>query len=89
VGRRLKRNYGFIILLAAWITKIHLHSPQKIDSLRAFYEALAVNQVPGWLVAFALAITFASVLGIILHISRHSVGEISEFGRTSRNQWIG
>ncbi len=90
IGRRLKRNYGFIIIIiiAAWITKIYLHSPQKIDSPRAFYEALAVGQVPSWLVAFALFGTFASVVGIIIYISQRSIGEISEFGKASRNQWI-
>ncbi len=90
IGRRLKRNYGFItiIILAAWITKIQLHSPQKIDSLSAFYDAPAIGQVPSWLVALALLGTFASVVGIIAYISRRASGEISEFGRTRRNQWI-
>lgn len=85
IGRRFKRNYGFIIIIiAAWITKIYLHSVQKIDSPRAFYDALAIGQVPSWLVAFALFGTFISVLGIIAYISQRSTGEISEFGKTSR-----
>ncbi len=90
IGRRLKRNYGFItiIIIAAWITKIYLHSPQKIDSPRDFYDALAIGQVPSWLVALALLGTFAGVVSIIIYISQRSTGEISEFGKTSRNQWI-
>src|SRR3954464_676408 len=55
VGRRLKRNYGFIflIILGAWITKIFLHARphpddpnSRIDSFAAFYKALRVGQIP-------------------------------------------
>jgi uncharacterized membrane protein len=97
VGRRLKRNYGFIflIILGAWITKIFLHAkpdPENpsshIHSLATFYQALEVSRsIPSWLVAGMLGGTFAVVIGVIFYINRHSSGEVSEFG-TRRSLWL-
>ena len=96
VGRRLKRNYGFIflIILGAWITKIFLHArpdPQDpnshINSIGAFYAALRVGpSIPSWLVAFLLIATFSFVIGTLIYIGRKSSGEISEFG-AHRSLW--
>ena len=96
VGRRLKRNYGFIflIILGAWITKIFLHAhphPEdansRIDSFAAFYAALSVGpSIPSWLVAFLLLSTFSFVIGTLIYIGRKGSGEISEFG-AHRSLW--
>lgn len=90
LGRRLKRNYGFIfvIILVAWITKIFLHEApgNPITDFRSFYLALKIGALPSWVVALMFISTFASVMGIIFYISRKTSGEISEFG-THRSLW--
>ncbi len=89
VGRRLKRNYGFIfvIILMAWITKIFLDAKSPIDSPAAFYRALQVSKaIPSWLVAGLFIGTFLSVVGIIVYIGKRSTGEVSEFG-AHRSLW--
>lgn len=94
VGRRLKRNYGFIfhIILVAWITKIFLHAEPEIDTLwgagpRSFYAALHVgSSIPSWLVLVLFLATFVSVVAMSVYISRKSSGEISEFG-AHRSLW--
>ncbi len=89
VGRRLKRNYGFIflIILTAWVTKIYLHATEPITDLASFYNALRVGtSIPSWLVASVFVGTFVSIIAIIFYISSKSSGEISEFG-THRSLW--
>ncbi len=89
VGRRLKRNYGFIfiIILSAWITKIFLHAKPPITDFASFYSALQVGtSIPSWLVAFVFVGTFVSVIGITIYIGRKTSGEISEFG-AHRTMW--
>ena len=89
VGRRLKRNYAFIflIVMVAWITKIFLHAEPHITSFGSFYAALAVKpSIPSWFVAVVFTATFASIVGIVIHITRKSTGEISEFG-SRRSLW--
>ncbi len=89
IGRRLKRNYAFIflIVMVAWITKIFLHADPHITSFRSFYDALGVKpSIPSWFVAVIFAVTFFSVVGIVIYIARKSTGEISEFG-THRTGW--
>ncbi len=89
VGRRLKRNYGFIfiIILSAWVTKIFLHANPPITNFPTFYAALQVGtSIPSWLVATVFVTTFVAVIGIIAYISTKSAGEISEFG-THRSLW--
>src|SRR3954462_9232796 len=70
VGRRLRRNYVFIVILimAAWITKIFLHSPIEMDSPMAFYRAMGVGQIPAWFVAFVFLGTLASVIAITIYV---------------------
>lgn len=88
VGRRLKRNYVFIfmIILAAWVTKIFLHSKETINSWSRFYNALEVGpSIPSWLVATVFFGTFLSVLAITIYFSIRSSSEFSDFG--PRKQW--
>ena len=94
IGRRLKRNYGFvvIIILAAWITKIFIHPPpdiQKINSIRSFYDALSIGGFSSWFVAAVMLGTFVSVISITLYIAKNSTGEITEVGKSSRTNWMG
>ena len=95
VGRRLKRNYGFIfmIILVAWTTKIFLHADKPITALvgnpkngMSFYQALAVAHIQSWLVAALFVGTLASVVGISIYIAKKSAAEISEFG-SHRSLW--
>ena len=94
IGRRLKRNYAFIalIILSAWITKIFIHPPPdvlKINSLGSFYDALSIGGFSSWFVAAVMMGTFISVIGVTLYITKHSAGEITEIGKSSRSNWMG
>ncbi|MBR89921.1 MAG: integral membrane-like protein [Verrucomicrobiales bacterium] len=90
IGRRLKRNYAFIItiVLTAWITKILIHG-DTINSLGTFYKALQVGAIPSWFVAMVMSSTFLCVAGITWYIARNSTGEITEVGKSSRTNWLG
>jgi uncharacterized membrane protein len=88
-GRRLKRNYAFIfiIILVAWLTKIFLHADPAITSMESFYAAMHIGKsIPSWFVASLFVITVIAVSGIVVYISRHSSGEIGEFG-AHRSLW--
>jgi len=89
IGQRLKRNYVFIflIILVAWLAKIFLHAPHPIDSWTALYRALAVGEIPSWLVAAVMAGTFLGVVAFSLLMARAGVGEFSDFGADSRSRW--
>ena len=94
IGRRLKRNYAFIafIILSAWITKIFIHPPPnvlKIDSMKSFYEALSIGGFSSWFVAAVMMGAFISVIGVTLYVTKHSTGEITEIGKSSRSNWMG
>ena len=94
IGRRLKRNYAFIafIILSAWITKIFIHPPPnvlKINSMKSFYDALSIGGFSSWFVAAVMMGTFISVIGVTLYITKHSAGEITEIGKSSRSNWMG
>jgi uncharacterized membrane protein len=89
VAQRLKRNYAFIflIILIAWLAKIYMHSPYRIDSMKALYDALAVGQIPSWLIATLLLGTFGLVIGVSLYATRCVPTEISDFGAEDRKRW--
>lgn len=88
IGRRLKRNYIFIFILimVAWVTKIFLHAPMAMDNFGSFYRALRIGHIPAWLIASVFLATLASVIGITVYVSKHTTGEIAEFG-THRSLW--
>ncbi len=88
LGRRLKRNYFFIylVILAAWIVKILMHSYVRIDSLGAFYRALAVKGLPSWAVVVLFVITYGPLAALTIWTARRSQGEISDFG-ARRSDW--
>jgi len=89
IGQRLRRNYAFIfmIILIAWLAKIFMHTPFKVNSLKALYDALAVGQIPSWLVAAVMLGTFVAVIGVSYYISRNVPSEISDFGAEGRKRW--
>jgi uncharacterized membrane protein len=89
VGWRLKRNYIFIylVILMAWLAKVFIHAPAPIDSPGGFYRALAVGEIPGWLVAVVMVGTFVVTLSLVAFVARKFTGEIHEFGTTARSQW--
>jgi uncharacterized membrane protein len=93
IGRRLKRNYAFItiIILTAWVTKIFIHPPagiNKITNFETLYNGLAIGGLASWFVAMVMVGTFLSVIGITLYIAKHSSGEITEVGKSSRTNWM-
>ena len=90
IGRRLKRNYAFIIsiVLTAWITKILIHG-DAITSMKTFYSAISVGAIPSWFVALVMTGTFVAATSITVYIARNSSGEITEIGKSSRTNWLG
>jgi uncharacterized membrane protein len=88
VGRRVKRNYGFLyaIMLAAWMTKIFLHTAEPIRSAGDLYRSLAVGNFPSWLVAAVIAVTFVVTTGMLIFATRRTTGEFREF-TPNRAQW--
>lgn len=88
VGRRLKRNYIFIymVILAAWISKLFMHAKEPITSSKGFYHALAVTGFPSWAVACLFVLTYGTVIGIAAFVARSTSGEVSEFG-AHRSAW--
>lgn len=88
LGRRLKRNYIFIfaLIFVAWTVKIFMHASPPITSASSFYAALAVGHLPSWLTAVVFFGTIFVVSGIVIYVSRHTHGEISDFG-SNRSLW--
>jgi len=89
VGRRLKRNYVFIfaIIMVAWTMKILVNAKTPIHSFGAFYDALAVQELPSWL-AFAVYLgTIVSITGLTFFFARTSSEEVSEFGVGNSSLW--
>ena len=89
LGRRLRRNYGFIFLIVcvAWVTKIFLHAEPPVTSWATLYEALHVGtSIPSWLIAAIFAGTLLSVAGITIYVGRQSSGEVGDFG-AHRSLW--
>jgi uncharacterized membrane protein len=89
VGRRLKRNYVFIfaIIIVAWLTKVFMHASPPIRSWTSFYNAMAVGELPGWLVGGVLAITVFSSVLLCWYAAVHSEGEISDLRGRQRELW--
>ncbi len=89
VGRRLKRNYVFIfaIIMVAWTMKIFIHAQTPIHSFYAFYQALAVHELPAWLACFVFFGTIISITGLTLYVARTSSEEVSEFGSGNSSLW--
>jgi uncharacterized membrane protein len=89
VGRRLKRNYAFIfaIIIVAWILKIFVHAQEPIDSIGAFYRALAVQSLPSWIACVIFFGTILTVIVLVIYVSRISSEEVGEFSGTRSTLW--
>jgi uncharacterized membrane protein len=89
VGRRLKRNYVFIfaIIIVAWMTKVFMHANPPITSWTSFYDALAVGELPGWLVGAVLLVTVLSSAFLCWYAASRSDGEITDLRGSHREQW--
>ena len=89
VGRRLKRNYAFIIaiIVVAWLTKIFMDAKPAIHTWGAFYQALSVGELPGWLVGATLLVTLVGTAGLIWYVSANSSGEVTDLRGSHREQW--
>jgi uncharacterized membrane protein len=89
VGRRLKRNYVFIIaiIIVAWMTKIFMHASPAIHSWSAFYKALAVGELPGWLVGAVLVVTVITTTALTWYVSVNSSGEVTDLRGSHKEQW--
>lgn len=88
LGRRLKRNYFFIylVILAAWSVKVLMHSRVPITNVSTFYQALGVKGFPSWAVLVVFLFTYGALGALTIWTTRHSSGEISEFG-ARRTDW--
>jgi uncharacterized membrane protein len=89
VGRRLKRNYVFIIaiIMVAWTLKVFVHAKEPIDSLGAFYRSLSIYALPAWFACLIFFGTIITVAVLIIHVSRNSSEEVSEFSGTRSSLW--
>lgn len=89
IGRRLKRNYVFIfaIILVAWTMKLFIHATTPIHTFGEFYRALAVSELPSWLVFGVYAGTIVSITGLVIFAARTSNEEVNEFGNSNSSLW--
>jgi len=89
IGRRMKRNYVFIItfILVAWMTKLFMHANPPIHSWDAFYRALGVGALPGWFVGGVLALTIMTTAALTWYVSINSTGEVTDLRGSHRDQW--
>lgn len=89
VGRRLKRNYVFIIavIVVAWMTKLFMHAKPPIHSWSAFYEALGVGELPGWLVGAVLASTVIGTTILTWYVGVNTAGEVTDLRGSHKEQW--
>jgi uncharacterized membrane protein len=88
VGRRLS-NYVFIfvIIIVAWTLKIFVHAETPIDSIGAFYRALAVQSLPSWVASIIFFGTIVAVVALIIYVSRLSTEEVGEFRGKRISLW--
>jgi uncharacterized membrane protein len=88
VGRRLS-NYVFIflIIIVAWTLKIFVHAETPIDSIGAFYRALAVQSLPAWVACVIFFGTIITVAALVVYVSRLSTEEVGEFRGSRTSLW--
>ena len=88
LGRRLKRNYVFIIavILVSWTVKIFMHAKEPITSLSSFYHAMALGHLPAWITATTFVVTILGSIVLIAYASRKRVLEEGDFSSYVRNR---
>ena len=72
LGRRIYANYGylFVILVAGWLLKIHLH-PVPTSTWQEYYRQAAIGFIPGWL-TFLFMAGFVGHLYLLMRLGRRS-----------------
>jgi uncharacterized membrane protein len=75
IGRRIRRNYGWIFLIqvVAYIGKLMIH-PMPISSLEEIFVRATIGPVPGQIVLLAGLVFHATWMGIAFHTSRSRRG---------------
>ena len=88
IGRRMS-NYVFIfgIIIVAWTLKIFVHAQTPIDSIGAFYNALAVQSLPSWVACVIFFGTSLAVIALVVYVSRLSTEEVGEFRGARTSLW--
>jgi uncharacterized membrane protein len=88
IGRRMS-NYVFIflIIIVGWTLKIFVHAQTPIDSIGAFYRALAVQSLPSWVACIIFFGTIIMVVALIVYVSRLSTEEVGEFRGDRTSLW--
>jgi uncharacterized membrane protein len=88
IGRRMS-NYVFIfaIIIVAWTMKIFVHAQAPIDSVGAFYRALAVQSLPSWVACIIFFGTIIGVIALVIYVSRLSTEEVGEFRKARTSLW--
>lgn len=89
VGRRLKRNYAFIIafILVAWMTKLFMHATPAIHSWKTFFHSLGVGELPWWIVGAVLAVTIVGTTALVWYVTVNTAGEVTDLRSNQREQW--
>lgn len=87
LGRRLKRNYAFIIafILIAWTVKIFIHAKEPITSLSSFYRAMAIGHLPAWITAITFVTTISGSAFLIIYAAKKRESEEGDFCSYVRN----
>jgi uncharacterized membrane protein len=88
IGRRMS-NYVFIfaIIIVAWTMKIFVHAQAPIDSIGAFYRALAIQSLPSWVACIIFFGTILGVIALVIYVSRLSTEEVGEFRKARTSLW--
>lgn len=89
IRRRLKRNYVFIfaIIMIAWTMKLFIYAQTPVHSFGEFYNALAVRELPAWLVCTVYFGTIVAITGLTLFVAHTTSDEVSEFGSENSSLW--
>ena len=69
------------------MTKIFMHASPAIHSWSAFYNALAVGELPGWLVGGVLLGTIIATTALTWYVSVNSAGEVTDLRGSHKEQW--
>ena len=87
IGRRLKRNYAFIIavILIAWTIKIFMHAKEPITTPALFYRAMGIGHLPAWLTACTFLMTILGSAFLILYATKKRISEEGDFSNYVRN----
>ena len=90
IGRRLYRNYSwiFLILLAAWISKVLLHPGQDAEgNPLSTYQSFGEAGIPPWVLFGFMGLLYGFLAGVMIatiHV-RHATGEVRRKDPTQKS----